>query len=134
MANAKVSWKGSRTFIGTDSTQHAVIMSNKEDSIGMKPSELMLVALATCSSFDVVGILEKRKVNLRKLDVEVSAKQEPEPPWTFTDIHLKYILAGDGLEPKHAETAIRLSEEKYCSVAATLKGKANITWEYVIET
>jgi putative redox protein len=134
MANAKVSWKGSRTFIGTDSTQHAVIMSNKEDGIGMKASELMLVALATCSSFDVVGILEKRKVNLRKLDVEVSAKQEPEPPWTFTDIHLKYILAGNGLEPKHAETAIRLSEEKYCSVAATLKGKANITWEYVIET
>jgi putative redox protein len=134
MANAKISWKGSRTFIGTDSTQHAVIMSSKDDGIGMKPSELMLVALATCSSFDVVGILEKRKINLQKLDVEVSAKQEPEPPWTFTDIHLKYILAGDGLEPKHAETAIRLSEEKYCSVAATLKGRANITWEYVIET
>jgi len=133
MANAKVSWKGSRTFIGTDSTRHAVIMSNTEDGVGMKASELMLVALATCSSFDVVGILEKRKTNLRKLDVEVSARQEPEPPWTFTDIHLKYILAGDGLEPKHAETAIRLSEEKYCSVAATLKGKANITWEYVIE-
>ena len=133
MANAKVSWKGSRTFIGTDSTQHAVIMSSKDDGVGMKPSELMLVGLAACSSFDVVGILEKRKINLRKLDVEVSAKQEPEPPWTFTDIHLKYILAGDGLEPKHAETAIRLSEEKYCSVAATLKGKANITWEYVIE-
>ena len=133
MANAKVSWKGSRTFIGTDSTQHAVIISNTEDGIGMKASELMLVALATCSSFDVVGILEKRKVILRKLDVEVSAKQEPEPPWTFTDIHLKYILAGDGLEPEHAETAIRLSEEKYCSVAATVKGKAKITWEYVIE-
>ena len=133
MANAKVSWKGSRTFIGTDSTQHAVIMSNTEDGVGMKASELMLVSLATCSSFDVVGILEKRKINLRKLDVEVSAKQEPEPPWTFTDIHLKYILAGDGLEPKHAETAIRLSEEKYCSVAATVKGKAKITWEYVIE-
>jgi len=133
MANAKVSWKGSRTFIGTDSTQHAVIMSSKDDGVGMKPSELMLVALATCSSFDVVGILEKRKINLRKLDVEVSAKQEPEPPWTFTDIHLRFILAGEGLEPKHAETAISLSEEKYCSVAATLKGKANITWEYVIE-
>ena len=133
MANAKVSWKGSRTFIGTDSTQHAVIMSSKDDGVGMKPSELMLVGLAACSSFDVVGILEKRKINLRKLDVEVSAKQEPEPPWTFTDIHLRFILAGEGLEPKHAETAISLSEEKYCSVAATLKGKANITWEYVIE-
>lgn len=133
MANAKVRWAGSRTFIGTDSTNHAVLMSSKEDNVGMKASELLLVSLATCSSYDVVGILEKRKVKLHKLEVEVSAEQEKDPPWTFTDIDLKYILAGEGLEPQHVETAIRLSEEKYCSVAATLKGKTNITWEYVIE-
>ena len=133
MANAKVSWKGGRTFIGSDSTNHAVILSSQKEGVGMKASELLLVALATCSSYDVVGILEKRKVKLRKLDVEVSAQQEVDPPWTFTDIHLKYIVAGQGIEPKHVETAICLSEEKYCSVAATLKGKAKITWEYVIE-
>jgi len=133
VANAKVSWKGSRTFIGEDSSQQAVILSSPEDGIGMKASELLLVALATCSAFDVVGILEKRKIKLRKLDVEVSAEQEPQPPWTFTDIHLKYILAGEGLQPKQAETAIRLSESKYCSVAATLRGKASISWEYVLE-
>lgn len=133
MANAKVSWKGGKTFIGSDSTNHAVILSSADEGIGMKASELLLVSLATCSSYDVVGILEKRKIQLRKLEVEVSADQEADPPWTFTDIHLKYILSGEGLEPKHAETAISLSEEKYCSVAATLKGRANITWEYVIE-
>lgn len=133
MGQAKVRWAGSRTFIGTDSTCHAVLMSSADDNVGMKASELMLVSLACCSSFDVVGILEKRKVVLRKLEVEVSAEQEKDPPWTYTDIHLKYILAGDGLTPQYAETAIRLSEEKYCSVAATLKGKARITWEYVIE-
>ncbi len=133
MGQAKVRWAGSRTFIGTDSTSHAVLMSNKEDNVGMKASELMLVSLACCSSFDVVGILEKRKVVLRKLEVEVSAEQEKDPPWPYTDIHLKYIMAGEGLTPKFAETAIKLSEEKYCSVAATVRGIANITWEYVIE-
>ena len=133
MGQAKVRWVGNHTFIGTDSTNHAVLLSSPKENIGMKASELLLVSLATCSSYDVVGILEKRKVALRKLEVEVTAVQEKDPPWTFTDIHLKYILAGDGLEPKHAETAIRLSEEKYCSVAATLKGKAKITWEYMIE-
>ena len=91
MGEAKVRWAGSRTFIGTDSTCHAVLMSNAEDNVGMKASELMLVSLACCSSFDVVGILEKRKVVLRKLEVEVSAEQEKDPPWTFTDIRLKYI-------------------------------------------
>lgn len=133
MGQAKVRWAGSRTFIGTDSTGHAVLMSSTDDNVGMKASELLLVSLATCSSFDVVGILEKRKVNLRKLEVEVAAEQQKDPPWTFTGIHLKYILAGDGLTTQHAETAIRLSEEKYCSVAATVSGKAKITWEYVIE-
>jgi len=133
MGQAKVRWVGNHTFIGTDSTNHAVLLSSPKENIGMKASELLLVSLATCSSYDVVGILEKRKVTLRKLEVEVTAEQEKDPPWTFTDIHLKYILAGDGLEPRHAETAIRLSEEKYCSVAATLKGKAKITWEYMIE-
>jgi putative redox protein len=133
MGQAKVRWAGSHTFIGTDSTCHAVLMSNKEDNVGMKASELMLVSLACCSSFDVVDIMEKRKVVLHKLEVEVKAEQEKDPPWTYTDIHLIYTMAGEGLTPKYAETAIKLSEEKYCSVAATLKGKANITWEYVIE-
>ena len=133
MANAKIRWAGDRTFIGVDSTNHAVLMSSIKDNVGMKPSELLLVALATCSSFDVVGILEKQKVNLKKLEVVVTAENEPDPPWTFTHFHLKYILAGEGLESRHAENAIRLSEEKYCSVAATVKGKATITWEYVIE-
>lgn len=133
MTNAKIKWAGDRTFIGVDSTNHAVLMSSARDNVGMKASDLLLVALATCSSFDVVGILEKQKIKLRKLEVEVSGENEPDPPWTFTHFHLKYILAGEGLDPMHAENAIRLSEEKYCSVAATVKGKASITWEFVIE-
>lgn len=133
MANAKVTWTSSRTFIGVDSSQHSVVMSSEKDGIGMKPSELLLVALGACSSYDVVSILEKRKKNLEKLEVEVTAEQEEEAPWTFRKIHLKYILKGAGLEGKDVEKAIELSEGKYCSVAATLKGKAEITWDYVLE-
>ena len=133
MANAKVNWTSSRTFIGVDSSQHSVVMSSEKDGIGMKPSELLLVALGACSSYDVVSILEKRKKNLEKLEVEVTAEQEEEAPWTFRKIHLKYILKGAGLEGKDVEKAIELSEGKYCSVAATLKGKAEITWDYVLE-
>jgi putative redox protein len=133
MANAKVTWTSSRTFIGVDSSQHSVVMSSEKDGIGMKPSELLLVALGACSSYDVVSILEKRKKTLEKLEVEVTAEQEEEAPWTFRKIHLKYILKGAGLEGKDVGKAIELSEGKYCSVAATLKGKAEITWDYVLE-
>lgn len=133
MAEAVVRWSGGKIFIGTDSTKHSVVMSSTKEAIGMKPSELLLVALAACSSYDVVTILEKRKVKLKKLEVQVNAEQDSEPPWAFIKIHLKYILAGEGLTENRVEKAIELSEGKYCSVAATLKGKAAITWEYMIE-
>jgi putative redox protein len=133
MANVKVKWAGGRTFIGVDSTNHTVLMSSSKENVGMRASDLLLVSLATCSSFDVVGILVKQKIKLTKMEVEVSCENEPDPPWTFTHFHLKYFLAGEGLQPEQAENAIRLSEEKYCSVAATVKGKAMITWEFVIE-
>jgi len=133
MAEAKVHWTDSRTFIGVDSTDHSVVMSSKDYGIGMKPSDLLLVALGACSSYDVVGILEKSKAKLEKLEVQISAEQESEAPWTYTDIHLKFILAGQGLDAKKVEKAIELSEGKYCSVAATLKGKAKITTDFVIE-
>jgi len=133
MAEAKVHWTDSRTFIGVDSTDHSVVMSSKDDGIGMKPSDLLLVALGACSSYDVVGILEKSKAKLEKLEVQISAEQESEAPWTYTDIHLKFILTGQGLDAKKVEKAIELSEGKYCSVAATLKGKAKITTDFVIE-
>jgi putative redox protein len=134
MAEVNVRWTGERTFIGTDSGKHSVVLGGTKDGmIGMKASEMLLVALATCSSYDVVSILEKRKINLQKLDVFVSAEQEKDPPWTFTKIHLQYVMAGENLRKEDAEKAIELSEGKYCSVAATVKGKAEITWECVLE-
>jgi putative redox protein len=133
MAEANVRWAGGRTFIGVDSTQHAVLMSSPHEGVGMKASELLLVALATCSSYDVVSILEKRKVDLQKLEVQVSGEQAADPPWPYEKIHLKYILSGEGITQEMAEKAIQLSESKYCSVAATVRGVAEITWECVIE-
>lgn len=133
MANATVHWVSGKTFLGIDSTDHAVVLSIPSEGIGMKPSELMLVALAACSSVDVVGILEKKKAKLSRYEVRVSAEQDQDPPWTFRKTYLKYFLAGEGLREKDVEQAIHLLEEKYCSVAATVKGKAEITTEFVIE-
>ena len=133
MAEANVRWAGGRTFIGVDSTKHAVLMSSPHEGVGMKASELLLVALATCSSYDVVSILEKRKVDLQQLEVQVSGEQAADPPWPYEKIHLKYILSGEGVTQDMAEKAIQLSESKYCSVAATVRGVAEITWECVIE-
>lgn len=129
MANAIVQWLGGKKFLGVDSTHHSVVLSTPAEGIGMKPSEMLLVALASCTAVDVVEILEKKRVGLKKVEIEVSAEQDPEPPWAFKKIHLKYLLGGERLDQKSAEQAVRLSEEKYCSVAATVRGVAQISWE-----
>lgn len=130
MASANIRWLSGQTFIGTDSTKHSVVLSSTADGVGMKPSELMLVALCSCSAIDVVDILAKKRLTLTGLDVSASAEQDSDPPWTFRKIHLVYKLRGKDLNDKAVEQAISLSEEKYCSVAATLRGKAEISFSY----
>lgn len=133
MASASVTWAGGKKFLGTDSTRHSVVISTPDEGVGMKPSELLLVALASCTSVDVVEILEKKRVQLKGLEIQASAEQDSDPPWTFRKIHLKYILKGKGLTEKAVEQAIQLSEDKYCSVAATIRAVVQITNEFEIQ-
>lgn len=132
MSSATVRWIGEKKFVGIDSTNHSVVISTPDEGVGMKPSELLLVALASCTAVDVVEILTKRRVALTTLEISVSAEQDQDPPWTFRKIHIQYRVSGGNLSDKDISTAIELSEGKYCSVAATIRGKAEITTEYEI--
>ena len=123
---------GGNRFVSTDSTGHSVVMSTPNENSGMKPSELVLSALAGCAAVDVVDILAKKRTPLSHLEVQVSAEQDADPPWTFRKIYVKFLLKGEGLTEKNVEQAIQLSEEKYCSVAATLRGKADIITSFEI--
>lgn len=132
MASANVRWISGKQFIGTDSTKHSVVLSTPDEGVGMKPSDMLLVALASCTAVDVVEILAKKRTPLSSLEIQTSAVQDDDPPWTFRKFHLKYILKGKGLTDKSVAQAIALAEEKYCSVAATVRGVAEITYEYTI--
>lgn len=132
MATSTVRWIGGKQFLGVDSTHHAVVISTPDENVGMKPTELMLSALASCTAMDVVEILQKKRLALTGLEIEVNGEQDPENPWPFRKIHLLYRLHGANLDARSVEQAIRLSEEKYCSVAATLRGVAEITYSYEI--
>jgi len=132
MSSVQVKWLEGRQFVGVDSTAHSVVISSPADGIGMKPSELLLVSLAGCTAYDVVEILEKKRQKLLGLTVEVSGEQDADPPWAFRRIHTIYRLRGE-LTEKAVKQAIELSESKYCSVAATLRAAAELTWEFVIE-
>jgi len=129
-----VKWVEKRQFIGTDNSKHSVVMSSQdeENGVGMSPSQLLLVGLGGCTSYDVVGILQKKRQRLTGLEVVVTGEQEPNPPWTYRKIHMQYVVRGRGLSDKAVRAAIKISEQKYCSVAATVRGKAEITYDYTI--
>lgn len=80
----------------------------------------------------MVNILEKKRIQLTSLEIQVSGDQDADPPWTYRKIHIHYILQGAELTDKAVEQAIQLSEEKYCSASATVRATAKISTTYEI--
>jgi putative redox protein len=134
MSQVCIKWIEGRQFVGIDSTRHSVVMSTigPDGGIGMKPSELLLVALGGCTAVDVIGILEKKQQKVTGLDIYVQGEQDADPPWTFRKIHVEYVVRGRGMSEKAVTQAIELSEGKYCSVSATVAGTAEITSSFRI--
>jgi putative redox protein len=127
-----VHWLSGKRFVGIDSTNHSVVLSSKDEGIGARPSDMLLIALASCTAVDVVEILSKKRQPLDSLEIITTGEQQADPPWTFRKIHLKYRLSGRGLTDRAVEQAIQLSVDKYCSVAATVRATADITTEFEI--
>lgn len=132
MSTATVKWIEGKQFIGVDSTRHSVVLSTPDEGIGIKPSELLLIAVASCSAVDVVEILAKKRMALTYLEISSSGEQDQDPPWTFRKIHLHYKIGGKNVTEKAVAQAIQLSEEKYCSVAATIRATAQIITDFEI--
>jgi putative redox protein len=132
MGHVEVTWVQNEQFVGMDSTKHSIVLSTGSEGTGSKPSDLLLIALGACSSVDVVGILTKKRQKFTGLQVKVCGEQDADPPWTFRKIHVEYVVRGKGLSDKAVRQAIELSEGKYCSVAATIRGVAEITSSFQV--
>ena len=132
MGTATVKWIQGKQFVGIDSTQHSVVLSTADEGVGIKPSDLLLIAVGSCTAVDVVEILTKKRMPLTRLEIRVSGEQDQDPPWTFRKIHMHFTVGGLNLTEKAVTQAIQLSEEKYCSVAATLRDTAQITTDFEI--
>lgn len=102
-----------------------------EDPNGFRPTELVLTGLGGCMSIDVLSILEKSKQKVDEFDVEVAATRRDEVPGLFKDIVITIKVKGD-VKASKLEQAIRLSEEKYCTVFKIVEKTANIKTEYVL--
>ena len=99
---------------------------------GMRPMQMLLSSLGSCSSIDVIQLLKKQRQPLEDIRVTITGEREPDKvPSLFTDIHVHYELFGN-LDDNKVAKAVSLSMEKYCSVTRILEKTAKITWDYVI--
>ena len=132
MQTARVLWTELEQFVAVSPSGHAVTLdADRERNSAPGPMEMLLIALGTCTATDVVMILKKKRQVLEALEVSVSGERAEEPPRVWTKIEIVYTLRG-ALNEKAVRDAIKLSESKYCSVAAMLGKTAKISFRFEI--
>ena len=100
---------------------------------GPSPAELLLVAGAGCAAWDLVEILRKQRQDVATIDVAVDGDQQPDAPWTFRRIELRFTIRGRSLDRERIERAVELSVERYCSVLSTIREAASVTYTTLVE-
>ena len=132
MQTATIKWIGNQKFAATSPSGHTMVIdSDRKSNEAPGPMELVLMALGACTATDIVIILEKKRQKMQSLEVICSGERAKEPPQVWITLELLFRLRGD-LDQAAVKHAIDLSEEKYCSVSATLKKTAKLTWRYEI--
>ena len=135
-SSVQVEWRDGFRFAARDTHGHSVTVDAPQnagdDFAGMMPGDLLLTSLAACSGIDVVNILRRQRQDVRGVEIGVTGEQLPDAPWTWVAIRLQYTIRGRGLRESAVRRAIELSETKYCSIGATIGGRAEISSGYTI--
>jgi putative redox protein len=130
----RLAWKNEGLLFGASTAHGSVDLASglDEPGNGVTPMELLATALGGCTAMDVLSILVKMRQPVESFSVEVSGERAEEHPKRFTSLEVVYRFKGD-LDERKVERAISLSEERYCSVEATLRSSVPITSRFVIE-
>ncbi len=120
-------------FIGISPSGHAqTIETDSARHAAATPMELLLLALGGCTGVDVISILKKKRQQVTDYRIEVSGERREEYPRAYTRLFVKHIVRGHDVSEQAVAQAVELSDQKYCSVAATLRGTAEIVTSYEI--
>jgi putative redox protein len=94
---------------------------------GFSASEMLLAGAGGCSAWDVVEILRKQRQRVTAIQVVVRGEQAAEPPWPFVRVRVHYTVSGHHLNEAKVRRAVEMSERRYCSVIATIRGAADVS-------
>ncbi len=130
---ATVQYAGDDFFIGTSPSGHAqTVDTNGERRHAPTPLEMLLVSVAACTAADVVSILEKKRQKISAYKVEIEGERREEYPRAFVKFRIRHIVRGRDISARALAQAVKLSDEKYCSVAATVRPTAQIETSFEI--
>lgn len=128
---ARIKWIEDAAWVGETGSGHGIVIDGPDAiggrNLGVRPMELILLGVGSCSAMDVIHILKKSRQAVDDVQIEVSGERADNDPKVFTDIHLHFKVIGEGLNEKHVARAVQLSAEKYCSASIMLQASVNIT-------
>ena len=132
-----VKWVDGAMFVAESASGHAVVIDGPPEgggrNLGLRPMEMVLLGMGSCTAYDVVHILKKARQDVQGCRVELDAERAESPPQVFTRIHVHFIIQGKQLTEAQVKRAVELSAEKYCSASIMLGKTAAITHDFVIE-
>lgn len=131
---ATLEWQTDKQFLGTTGSSHSVLLDgDRANNAGASPMELVLLGMGGCSAYDVVHILGKSRQKVTKCVTQLTAERSSEVPAVFTQIHVHFVVTGQGLSDEKVARAVELSAEKYCSASIMLmRGGVQITHGYEV--
>lgn len=130
---AVVELVGDELFSGRTPSGHVILIdTDRERNSAPSPMELLLVALGSCTGVDVISILKKKREEVTAYSVQVRGERRAEHPRSYQRMELHHIVTGRNISERSVAQAIELSEQKYCSVAATLRPSAEIVSSFEI--
>lgn len=118
ITRSRAVWRGEHRFDAGPEGRTVPVDADSKTAPG--PVETLLNAIATCSGVDVIDILAKRRTPVERFIINVTATRRTEAPRRVTRLDIEFQIDGAGITTEHAERAIELALDKYCSVAGSL--------------
>lgn len=125
-------WAGDHRFdFGRDGGP--AVRVDSDGIAGPSPVDALMGAFATCVSTDIVDILAKRRTPVEELVINAEGVRADAVPARITSVTFTVRIRGAGIERVHAERAIDLAVNKYCSVGSSLDPAIPVDWTLELE-
>jgi putative redox protein len=129
---ATLTWSRDLVFAGR-TPQGYELDFDADAQWGCKPTEALLLSLGGCMAIDIVSILKKMRMEIRRFQIDLAGERNPEPPQYFRTVEMVFHLTGENLDPRRIDRAIALSRQTYCSVYNSLRPDLDLKISYTVD-